>query len=531
MPSIQYAFRDDAKTIAMLTQGSTAACPLCQIITLRKREITPEFLDHFMVLDIKGTNFPASAITEYGRTLTQNSTPRKFLAVIDSQIEFTVKSRTMHKLTEFLPAYTGTALYNFFEGQPYGYIVVLKIYSISEEFPDVLMTKGRMGSAQIISLYDEFGEKTQHNIFSLPQPLIDEGTFEYIKYEILHTLRVENALIGVYGNDDESKRLLRQKRDDYNESTGTYKHTFNEDDDVDRSQVDYEETYARVLALAPTLESFIKYVREIKPPQMVEWQAMLPKAVKGDTAAKHRIVEMYLRNVIRIALYYAEKYNIPIEDAIQDGTIGLMNAIDKFDDSTNDTFQQYYPLWVRQVIQREMPVHLYTRYFPIHVHEKILVIKDTAEAAGLLLPDDYEFINDSLIEKIGEKLDVSIDAAQKYVKYLVPEISLEAYLDELAEKGLTADESLMYDGESELIEYTQTKAMRDALEVALHTLTPREEETLRLRYGFYDGRPRTLEEVGQQFCITRERVRQIESKALRKLHHPTRARKLKGYID
>ena len=152
MPQIQYAFRDDAKTIAMLTQGSTAACPLCQIVTLRKREITPEFLDHYMVMDVKGTNFPASALTDYGRALGFPTNHRKFLAIVDSQIEFTVKSRTMHKLTEFLPAYTGTALYNFFEGQPYGYLVVLKIYSVSDEIPDSLLAKGRMGSAQIISL-------------------------------------------------------------------------------------------------------------------------------------------------------------------------------------------------------------------------------------------------------------------------------------------------------------------------------------------------------------------------------------------
>ena len=529
MPQIQYAFRDDAKTISMLTQGSTAACPLCQIVTLRKREITPDFLDQYMVMDIKGTNFPASALTEYGRSLTQQANCRKFVAVIDSQIEFTVKSRTMHKLAEFLPAYTGTALYNFFEGQPYGYMVILKVYSVSTEIPDTLMRKGRMGSAQIISLYDLYGDKTQFNLLESPQPIIEDGIFDYIKYEILHTLRIENALIGVYGNDDESKRLLRQKRDDYNDSTGAYKHTFNEDDDVDRSQVDYEETYTRVLSLAPTLEPFINYVREIKPPQMVEWQTLLPKAVSGDVRAKERIVEMYLRNVIRIALYYANRYEIQIEDAIQDGIIGLMTAIEKFDDSTNDTFQQYYPLWVRQVIQREMPSHLYARYFPVHIHEKLLAIREIATRYGLNLPEDYYLIDEKLIDDICQELEISTDKAKDYVRYLVPEISFETYMETVEDNDAIIDSALIV-CEDDLADWATQKMAQEVLEDVLHTLTPREEYTIRLRFGFIDGRPRTLEEVGREFDITRERVRQIEAKALRKLRHPSRARLLKGYL-
>lgn len=529
MPQIQYAFRDDAKTVAMLTQGSTAACPLCQIVTVRKREIAPDFLDQYMVMDIKGTNFPASALTEYGRTLTQHANHRRFVAVIDSQIEFIVKSRTMHKLTEFLPAYTGTALYNFFEGQPYGYLIVLRVYSVSEEIPDALMTKGRMGSAQVISLYDLYGEKTQYNLLEKPQAIIEEGTFDYIKYEILHALRVENALIGVYGTDEESKRLLRQKREDYNDSTGTYKHTFNEDDDVDRAQVDYEETYTRVLSLAPTLTTFINYVREIKPPQMVEWQTLLPKAVNGDVRAKNRIVEMYLRNVIRIALYYAEKHGIPIEDAIQNGIVGLMTAVEKFDDSTNDTFQQYYPLWVRQVIQREMPTHLYARYFPVHIHEKLLIIREIATRYGLSLPEDYYLVDDKLIASISEELEVSTDKAKNYLRHLIPEISLEAYMETLEDNGANIDPVLIVDDE-DLTNWTNQRMSQKALDSVLHTLTPREEYTIRLRFGFIDGRPRTLEEVGREFDITRERVRQIEAKALRKLHHPSRSRLLKGYL-
>ncbi len=532
MPQIQYAFRDDAKTIAMLTQGSTEICPLCQIVTLRKREIAPEFLEHYMVMDIKGTNFPASALTDYGRTLNHPENHRKFIAIIDSQIEFTVKSRTMKKLAEFMPAYTGTALYNFFEGQPYGYLLVLRLYSITEEIPDELMAKGRMGSSQIISLYDKCGEKTEITFHDNPKPIVDEGTFEYIKYEILHALRVENALIGVYGSDDKSKRLLQQKRDYYTGSVGTtYKHTFNEEDNIDRAQIDYEEVFSRVLSIEPSLSTFISYVREIKPPQMVEWRAMLSRSAKGDLSAKHRVVEMYLRNVIRISLYYYEKYGIPIEDTIQNGVLGLMTAVEKFDMSATDTFQQYYPLWVRQVIQREMPRYLYTRYFPMHTFEKMLIIKKIARENGLNLPEDYVLIDEGFIEKVSRKLDVSINVARKYIRYLVPEISLNEYLDETEETGEFLCEELTYDGCEEIIEHIQCESLRQALDEVLRTLTPREESMMRLRFGFVDEHPRTLEEVGRVFNVTRERIRQVEAKALRKLRHPSRSRKLREYLD
>lgn len=530
MPQIQYAFRDDAKTIAMLTQGCTAACPLSQIVALRKREITPEFLDNYMVMDVKGTNFPASALTDYGRGLSFPTHHRKYIAIIDSQIEFTVKSRTMHKLSEFLPAYTGTSLYNFFEGQPYGYLVVLKVYAISQEIPDALLSKGRLGSAQIMALYDDFGEKQSHTITNDLVPVIDDGSFEYIKYEILHTLRVENSLIGVYGTDEDSRRLLRQKRDDYNESKGQYKRTFNEEDDVDRAQVDYDAIYRKVISIAPGLKEFINYVREIKPPQLVEWQAMMSKAGKGDVSAKHRIIEMYLRNVIRYALYYAEKYDLPLEDTIQDGIVGLHNAVEKFDPTENYTFQQYYPLWIRQSIQREMPRYMYTRYLPIHIHEQLLNIKELGMQNGLILPDDYAIVTEDFISLVSDKLDVSIDTARKYLQYFVPEISLDDYIDTCEFENEDIDASLVYDAESDLIDYLQSKNLRGVLNKVLHTLTPREKHTLQMRYGFIDGRPRTLEELGRMYNVSRERIRQLETKAIRKLRHPKKSHVLKEYL-
>ena len=524
MPHIRYAFRDDANNITLLTQGSNAACPMCQIAILRKREFAPDFLGQLMAMDIKGGNLPASALSEYGRSLTHTNDHRRFYATIDSQIEFIVKPRTMQKLSEFIPAYNGTGLYNFFEGQPYGYLVLLKVYTSQHYIPDALMAKGRMGSAQIILLYDQYGEKTVFHIPDDFKPLIDEGTFDYIKYEILHALRVENALIGVYGTDDESKRLLKQKRDDYNDGTGQFKHTYNEDADVDRAQVDYEETYHRIIELAPQLTNFIDYVRTIKAPQMVEWQTLLPRAVSGDEKARHRIVEMYLRNILRIALYYTEKLSAPIEEIVQDGVIGLITAMEKFDASESDMFQQYYQMWVRQVIHREMPQYLYSKYVPLHIHERILRILELAENYGYHLPEDTPYLPASFINTICEDLSVSDDKVHDYLLLLAPDCSL----DELLESNCEDIDSWMPQVTINLSEGVEASELQAAINATFKTLMPREAEILLLRNGFY-GRVLTLEEVGQRYGVTRERIRQIETKAIRKLRHPTRARKLKDY--
>lgn len=526
MPRIQYAFRDDEKTITMLTQGSTAACPLCQIVTVRNREISPDFLDNYMALDIKGPNFPVSALSNYGRSIVTTQDNRRYYAIIDSQIEFTVKPRTMQKLEEFLPAYTGIGLYNYFEGQTYGYLIVLKVFVSDKYIPDELMEKGRMGSAQIISLYDKHGEKIQFDIPSM-SPLIDDGYFENIKFEILHTLRLENALIGIYGTDDNSKKLLKQKRDDYNDNFGQSKHTYNEDDDVDRAQVDYEAAYARIIQIAPSLSSFIDYVRNIKPPQMVEWQTLFPKVRDGDEGARHRIIEMYLRNVVRIALSFAEKYQVPIDDAIQDGVMGLMAAIDKFNDSANEMFQQYYAFWVRRAIQREMSKYLYERYFPAHLHEKLIEIREIIFQYGIDLPYDYALLDKDFINAISEKSGITFEETKRYIEYLAPTESLENIIENTNKEY----DVMAIEDEELLIEHLHNENLQVIVEQVLHTLPPKEERIMRMRCGFIDGCPKTLEEIGKEFGLSRERIRQLETKAIDRLRHHSRSRKLRWYYE
>jgi len=154
---------------------------------------------------------------------------------------------------------------------------------------------------------------------------------------------------------------------------------------------------------------------------------------------------------------------------------------------------------------------------------------DLGKQRGWLLPSDFELVDREFIELVSRELEVPVDRAKQYVDLLMPEISLEELLDIYEVSELEYDTHLVHDGQAETIQYVQTKELHHILELVLSTLTKRESDVIRLRFGFVDGRPRTLEEIGKEFDITRERIRQIESKALRKLRHPSRAKYLRCF--
>lgn len=529
MPLVHYAFREDAKTISLLTHGCTAACPMGQIVVLRKREITPEFLDQWMALDIRGSQFPATALTDFGRSILPDERYRYCYAIIDSQIEFSVNPRTIRKLGEFIPAYSTSGLYSYFEGQPTGFLVVLRVYVSEHSVSEKLMNKGRKGSAAIIALYDEFEEKTCENIPKGLQPVIEQGNFEYIKDEILHVLRVEGALIGVYGRDRASKLLLQQKRNAYNQGLGLYKHTYDENANIDRAIIDYEEVYKEILRIEPNLQSFIDGIRNIKPPQMVEWQTLFPRIRGGDLQAKQRVTEMYLRNVIRIALQYSKKYDVPIEEAIQEGIFGLISAIDKFDYESGKPFQTYYLIRVRQTMQRAFVQHMYSRGFPNNMHDVIEKINRTCEKHGVFLSDEVIRITDAIVDEICVETELSRKRVLALLEYMTTAISLDEYVEK-CEEIERLDETLIM-CEKDALKEVEIHALSKALRDALDSLTEREARVLCMRHGLWNGRDMSLEEIGKEFDITRERVRQIEEKALRKISHPSRSKRLKSFLD
>ena len=336
----------------------------------------------------------------------------------------------------------------------------------------------------------------------------------------------------------------------YDEAPVTNAAGSSEDDYDDYAQRDYEAVFNRVIELDPGLEDFINTVRAVVPPQAREMDQLKYQVQEGNLYARERVIQMHLRFAVRIALQRAELYDCEIADTLQEACVGLITAVDRYDPDSSGPFGSYASLWILQNIGRAQATQRPAVYYPVHKKEGYFTMYPILKENGYL--DSDIWTNPEVRRLIQNRLGCGIDNAEDIINQSMPIESLddiyELFLknigvgeiqddvfENIIENEISQDvfqniNSDAFYWNDDICEEVEQRSLRETLEKLMGELTSREQEVLKARYGFEDDVEKTLEEVGQTFGVTRERIRQIESKALRKLSHPTRTRKLKDFL-
>ena len=290
---------------------------------------------------------------------------------------------------------------------------------------------------------------------------------------------------------------------------------------VDKLLLD-DNSLTKDLTINDPVRMYLKEIGQIKLLTMNEELELADRILQGDEQAKTILAEANLRLVVSIAKRYVGRGMLFL-DLIQEGNIGLMKAVDKFDVSKGYKFSTYATWWIRQAITRAIADQARTIRVPVHMVETINKLARVQRQLTL------ELNREPSEEELAKKMNMSVDKIREIYKISQEPVSLETPIGEEDDSHLgdfIKDEHNMSPEE-----YTTNELLKDEISEVLLTLTEREEKVIRLRFGLEDGKSRTLEEVGQMFGVTRERIRQIEAKALRKLRHPSRSRKLKDYMS
>ena len=300
------------------------------------------------------------------------------------------------------------------------------------------------------------------------------------------------------------------------------------DDDVDvdvddkDEEVEIDLSVPEGISIDDPVRMYLKEIGRVPLLTAEEEVALAKRMQEGDEIAQKRLAEANLRLVVSIAKRYVGRGMLFL-DLIQEGNLGLIKAVEKFDYTKGYKFSTYATWWIRQAITRAIADQARTIRIPVHMVE---TINKLIRVSRQLL---QQLGREPLPEEIAKEMDISVERVREIMKIAQEPVSLETPIGEEEDSHLgdfieDQDAPAPADAASFML-------LKEQLEEVLDTLTPREEKVLRLRFGLDDGRARTLEEVGQNFGVTRERIRQIEAKALRKLRHPSRRRKLKDFFD
>ena len=275
------------------------------------------------------------------------------------------------------------------------------------------------------------------------------------------------------------------------------------------------------LTINDPVRMYLKEIGQLKLLTLDEESVLADRISEGDEEAKNILAEANLRLVVSIAKRYVGRGMLFL-DLIQEGNIGLMKAVDKFDVSKGYKFSTYATWWIRQAITRAIADQARTIRVPVHMVETINKLARIQRQLTL------ELNREPSEEELAKKMGTSVDKVREIYKISQDPVSLETPIGEEDDSHL--GDFIKDERNLSPEEFATNEMLKDEISQVLETLTEREEKVIRLRFGLEDGKPRTLEEVGQMFGVTRERIRQIEAKALRKLRHPSRSRKLRDYM-
>ena len=293
-------------------------------------------------------------------------------------------------------------------------------------------------------------------------------------------------------------------------------------EEVTEEEMNETEAMADTFSTDDPVRMYLKEIGKVPLLTPEEEQELAKRMAEGDAEAKHRMEEANLRLVVSIAKRYVGRGMLFL-DLIQEGNLGLIKAVEKFDYTKGYKFSTYATWWIRQAITRAIADQARTIRIPVHMVE---TINKVIRVSRQLL---QELGHDPSAEEIAAEMNMPVDKVRDILKIAQEPVSLETPIGEEEDSHL--GDFIPDEDASEPSEAASFSLLKEQLMKVLDTLTPREKKVLELRFGIVDGRTRTLEEVGKEFNVTRERIRQIEAKALRKLRHPSRSKKLRDFLN
>ena len=376
----------------------------------------------------------------------------------------------------------------------------------STELLDVLEDMD-LGAEQMDKIYDtleNLGIDTVGEDYIPELPDDAEPPLEAIE-EISEEEMVDpNAMVDSFGTDDPVRMYLK------------------EIGKVNLLSSDEEVELAQAMAAGADAKTQLEELEAAGEEIPAELRTELNKLIKKGERAKQRLAEANLRLVVSIAKRYVGR-GMQFLDLIQEGNLGLIKAVEKFDYTKGYKFSTYATWWIRQAITRAIADQARTIRIPVHMVE---TINKVIRVSRQLL---QELGHDPTPEEIAAEMNMPVERVREILKITQEPVSLETPIGEEEDSHL--GDFIPDEDASEPAEAASFTLLKEQLVEVLSTLTPREEKVLKLRFGIEDGRTRTLEEVGKEFNVTRERIRQIEAKALRKLRHPSRSKKLKDFLN